>query len=125
MAVMLKKIATDKTMLKVVSFIIGYTCWFVASQSHYVNISLNVPVVVDNVPEGKTIQVIDSMNVVLGGRKCYLQDLPFKSLAVHIDGNVLREGKNQQSISSKTLFLPEHIKLVHYKPLEVMVGVSN
>jgi chaperone required for assembly of F1-ATPase len=64
-------------------------------------------------------------SVILGYKRAYLRDLETAELAIHIDGQTLKAGKNNITISNEELFLPNSIKLVHYTPTTIAVYLDN
>ena|SRR5579872_1012560 len=123
-AVVKKSILSNLT-LKIVSCIIAYGMWHVASESRAINISLDVPVCFYTVPNTIAIDAPEQVTVHLLGRRADLYALDVQSLALHINGTTLHEGPNALAITPSTLFLPERIKLVNYSPLNAVINVHT
>ncbi len=109
--------------LKIVSLIIAYGFWHVASQMRPIDIWIDVPVCFYTVPHTAKIEAPEQVRINLAGRRDDLYNLDTNNLALHINGAALHVGANQLEISNKTLFLPERIKLVNYSPLNASINV--
>jgi len=118
-----KKSILNNLTLKVVSFIIAYGFWHIASQARPIDIWLDVPVCFYTVPRAFTLDAPEKIRINLSGRRVDLYGLDTKNLGVHINGATLHAGANMVEISNRTLFLPERIKLINYSPLNASINV--
>lgn len=106
--------------LKVFSLILGYTFWYIFSHGQTITIEHTIPLCFYNIPKEGTLKSPETINVHLQGKRNLLSGLNMKKLAVHVDAQTLHAGNNQVVISAKkNLFLPEHIKLIHYTPAQL------
>lgn len=107
--------------LKIISLILGYTFWYILSSSHTSTAWINIPLCFYNIPEQKSVNAPEGLSVKIAGKRSELRMLDLDELAIHIDAEQLRDGRNVLAITPETIFLPEQIKLVHYSPLNPIV----
>ena len=119
----LKKIIFGNVSLKIISLILGYSFWHAMSYNHNVNLWLAVPLCFHDVPENLEMQSPETIKINITGKRTDIYALDQKNLAVHIDGHYLQPGKNHLTITGETLFLPNTIKVIHYKPSNVTIDV--
>ena len=103
----------------------GYWLWMLLGQSIPVTISRSIPLVFDAVTESQSIDAPETITVYLQGTRKTVYDLDHQSLALHIDARTLKDGKNSLPVTPDMLFLPYHIHMVHYKPLPIIITVTN
>jgi hypothetical protein len=120
----LKKALTSNISLKLFSVILGYGTWYLLGYVHTITIEKTVPLSFYGVQE-RTILAPETIKLQLAGKRAYLRDLETAELAIHIDGQTLKAGKNNITISNEELFLPNSIKLVHYTPTTIAVYLDN
>lgn len=110
--------------LKIVSFIIGYTFWYIFGHTHTITTRVRVPVSFYGAPHAMVINSPESITLELSGKRSTLRALDKHTLALHIDAQKLHHGPNTISISSRNLFLPDNIKLLNYSPSNMVIQVS-
>ena len=121
----IKNLLFNNIVLKVISFIIGATMWFIINQSHTMHLHKEIPLCFYGPQKDFTITAPESIHVTLCGTRNDLQSLDLDSLALHINSAILHEGPNSLSINRATLFLPEQINVLHYSPLNSMIMVKS
>ena len=109
--------------LRIISLFLGYTFWYICGNFHTTTAWITIPLCFYNVPIENSIKAPEFLSVKITGKRTELRSLDVKELAVHINAELLREGKNFLSITPETFFLPESIKLVHYSPSNPTVEV--
>lgn len=122
----LKTVITTRYILKISAFILGFSFWYILSQSRPIEITSTIPLTFygNNVlPE--QLETLDTVNICIKGYKADFYDLDFENLAVHINADTLHIGKNYIQVLHENLFLPHHIKLLHCNPSNVVVIVKN
>ena len=122
---LLKKILCHNAPLKAVAFILGYSFWYILGHGHTINIWLKVPLSFYEIPEHFTLHAPDAVAINLAGKRSDLYNLDKNRLAVHINAHKLSPGYNNLSITAETLFLPDTIKLVDYKPSNILIEVKE
>lgn len=122
---MKKIIVTSNLMLKALSLIMGYTFWFIWSQTQTISYDFDVPLCVYNVPEHAEFKAPEKVKVQLAGTLQDFHNLDLDNLAIHIDGATLREGANQCVVKNEQLFVPDTIKMVHYAPSNILISYNN
>lgn len=118
------KSAFNNPTLKIASGIIGYGIWFMLSQSQQTQLIVEVPLCFYNQPQHLTINSPENIMISLSGKRTDLFALDRANLAIHINAAELTLGNHALEISSKTLFLPSRIKLVHYSPINALIAVN-
>ena len=111
-----KKIVWHNAPLKVISFILGYTFWYIFSNAHMTTSWITIPLYFYNIPSHKKIIAPENLLVKVAGKRSELRCLDIKNFAAHIDAQKFLDGPNRITISDENLFLPENIKLIHYCP---------
>jgi hypothetical protein len=120
----LKNSLTTKLTLKACAFILGFSFWYILGQFRPIELSYAVPLIFyEN--KAHTLEAPETVTVCLKGYKNDFYNLDLKELAVHLNADLLHEGKNFVQITEEHLFLPREINLVHYKPSNVVVMVKN
>lgn len=120
----IKKIITTKYILKIASFILGFSFWYILSQSRPIEISYTVPLTF----YGKNCEKLEADETItlrLKGYKSDFYSLDLKELAAHINSDQFIEGKNYITIHENNLFLPQSIKLLDCTPSNVVVIVKK
>lgn len=121
----IKSVVLSNTPLKIISLMLGFACWYLISQNQIVKIWVHVPVSFHGVPDHQTLECPETIAVNLAGKRADLYALDREHLAIHIDAPSLVQGKNMVTVTPNTLFLPDTIKLIHYKPSNVLVDLKD
>jgi len=123
--VLLKKILCSNVPLKAIALILGYSFWHILGHGHTINIWLEMPLSFYEIPKNLTLHAPNTVAINLAGKRSDLYNLDKNKLAVHINAHKLFPGYNNLSITAETLFLPDTIKLIDYKPSNVLVEVKE
>jgi len=121
----IKNALLNNLTIKIVAFIFGYSFWFICSQSHSIQATFNIPICFYNQQEAQTIQAPELIRVTVQGRRSQLYAMNTPDLALHVDTQQLLVGPNQITPSDKNLFLPDTVKLIHYKPSNLIITLHN
>jgi len=121
----LKKILYSNAPLKAVALVLGYSFWYIFGHGHTINIWLEMPISFYEIPKHFRLHAPDTVAINLVGKRSDLYNLDKSRLAVHINARKLHLGCNNLSITAETLFLPDTIKLVDYKPSNVLIEVKE
>lgn len=113
--------STNSTLIKIIALIVGYSLWHVLGNSHTTTIQCSVPLCFYNIPTGKTINAPEQISIQIIGKRSDIRSLDTEQLALHIDAELLHDGKNLLAITQNALFLPESMKLIHYSPSNPIV----
>ena len=122
---LLKKILYSNAPLKAIALILGYSFWYILGHGHTVTVWLDVPLSFYAIPSHLTLHAPDTIAINLTGKRTDLYNLDQNQLAIHIDSHELLSGYNNLAITAETLFLPDTIKLVHYKPSNILIEVQE
>jgi hypothetical protein len=95
----------------------------VFGNSHTATAWITVPLCFYNVPEARTVHAPETISVKIAGKRADLRSLDPEQLAIHVNAEKLKTGRNLISIPQDALFLPESIKLVHYTPSNPTVEI--
>jgi len=110
-----------KALLKIISIILGYSLWAIASADQIISLWIEVPLSFYNVDEHLTIDAPEKIMINIEGKRIDLSSLESSKLAVHCDVQSFNEGEHYISVTNRNLFLPYAIKLVHYKPSNLVI----
>lgn len=119
----LKKILTNKPILKINACILGSCFWYFLSQLRPLELNRIVPVTFYN-QHAETIEAPETVALCLKGYKKDFYNLNLKDLALHINTESLKKGKNYCYITREDLFLPPGIKVVHCNPLHIVAMIK-
>ncbi|MEM8727958.1 MAG: hypothetical protein AAGE99_04535 [Chlamydiota bacterium] len=125
MRTLLKNLFIDNWPRKCLSVILAVITWFVVSKSLTTTKTIsNIPVKIENIPPGKTVEGIQSngllnrrVNLTLSGNKSVLEDLNANDLHIVFDASG-REGEWIASIGRKNL-------RVDHSDLNISQGISR
>jgi hypothetical protein len=119
------RLATTNIVLKTISLLLGFTLWYIMSNTLHTSFWLTVPVCFDNTPESFALDAVDHIRICIGGTRADTRSLNTKEIAFHIDGQQLHTGDNTLLVTSEKLFLPPSIKLLNYEPLVLHVHATR
>lgn len=120
-----RKTVWRNTSLKLISLIFGFTFWYIFGNLHSSTAWITVPLCFYNIPQNCQLKGPDSISLKITGKRSDLRALDIEQLAIHINANRLKHGKNLLYINQDTIFLPDAIKLVHYCPLNPVIELAN
>jgi len=116
---------THSSVLKIISFILGFLFWFSLSRTYVVTTTYTVPVAVYGLPDGYKLDIPETVHVTLSGKRSDMRLLQAPNIAVHVDGSHLTVGQHNLEVSHTTLFLPEHINVLSYNPVPSIITVTQ
>lgn len=125
MRISLQKTLLNRNFLRISALLIGSTLWSIMSGMHYSTITLTVPVCFYNEASATQCDAPEFLTITLQGKKSDLRTIDYASLAAHIDAQTVSNKKQGLSITNKNLFLPSHVKLLHYSPMNFAVETSK
>ncbi|MFZ5954054.1 MAG: hypothetical protein ACOYT8_03090 [Candidatus Dependentiae bacterium] len=121
----IKSLTTHKLSIKIFSFIFAYSFWCFFSSNQNIQTTISVPLCFYDVENSYEIDCVEKVTITLKGKRLDLQALDYDQLAIHIDGSLLLPGPNNLYLTEKNLFLPTTIKLVNYKPTNLVALLKN
>ncbi len=121
----LKAIVLDNAPLKIISLILGFTLWYIFSQEQTINLWLDVPISFYNISEQMTIHCPETITINIAGKRIDLRHLNRQHMATHINAQNLPQGRSNITITPDLLFLPNPVKLLHYKPSNITVELTE
>jgi len=105
------------------SCLVACCVWWHWQEYHIIERTYNVPCCYYN--EGNhQVQIPDDLTILLRGKRRDLSMIEENSLALHIDLSEMSKGKHRLIIDNHNLFLPEAIKVVHWKPIHSAIVIS-
>jgi hypothetical protein len=121
-------LATNKLVQKISAFIIGFFCWSHLNILQHHTITCTIPLCFYNqeyLDEHKlSLEAPETITITLRGKKGDLARIDYSALATHINAAQLHKGKNGIFLTSKDLFLPDTISVIHYSPLPLIITES-
>jgi len=111
--------------LKILALVIGYSLWYIFSQSQIISVNINAPLVFDTANESRIINAPETISVSIATSRQLVNTIDFDSLAVHFNVDSLKPGENTITLASKNLFLPEHVNLIHYEPSPLKITIND
>lgn len=121
----LKNLFLANASLLSISFLLGYSFWYIASYNHIVSLQLIIPLCFSELPDTYTIQAPEKISVTLTAERSNLYALEKESLAAHVNINKLLPGKHGIILKEQHLFLPKNIALTGYKPSNLCIFISE
>jgi hypothetical protein len=123
MQITLKELVLTNWPIKILSVILGYTFWIALGSHVYTEQWVTIPISFYNISQGVSITAPDTVLVALYGTRINLNTLDTENLAAHIDAQKLQPGTQLLSLHSEQLLLPQSIRMVHYKPSNLLITV--
>ncbi len=108
-----------------ISFLLGYSFWYIASYNHLVSLQLTIPLCFSELPDTYTIQAPEKIGVTLTAKRSDFYSIEKETLAAHININKLLPGKHGIILQEQHLFLPKNIALTRYKPSNLCILISE
>ena len=121
----LKNLYLANAPLAIVSLLLGYSFWYIASYNHIAHVQLTVPLCFSELPHIYTLQAPEKIAISLKGKRSDLYTLDRNTLAAHVNINKLLPGKHGIILTEQHLFLPKNIALTHYKPANLCIIISE
>ncbi len=125
MALPAKRHIWNNIPLKVISLTLGYTFWYIFSSSHVGSLWVTVPLTFYNIPTTHSIVGPETVTVRIAGKRSEIRTLDFENIAIYVDAQSLKKGRNCLAITEEQLFLPSSIKLVHYCPSNPIIELVS
>jgi hypothetical protein len=109
--------------LKMTSLIFGFTFWVIFSNNHLSTMNMEVPLCFFGEIDTKEIDAPETIHIQLSGKRFDLYHLNRDALALHINIDELSNGHHVLEITPQKLFLPQTIKLVHWRPSNPLITI--
>jgi hypothetical protein len=121
----LKNIFLANAPLLSISFLLGYSFWYIASYNHIVSLQFTIPLCFSELPDIYTLHAPETIGVTLTAQRSDLYALEKEALAAHININKLLPGKHGIILKEQHLLLPKNIALTRYKPSNLCILISE
>jgi len=121
----LRKIFLNNAQIKIISLILGYSFWYIFSQSHVCRIWVDAPISFYNTPENLQIEAPEKIKIQLSAKRADLYTIDKETLAFHIDMQDAKKGNVNTQLQQEHLLLPESIKMVRCYPANIAVSVTE
>lgn len=119
-------IIASKKFLKCFSLFLGCCVWYFFGNLHHRIITISVPLYFYGIDTKHSIDAPSDVTISIEGPRNTFLSLDTNSLALHVDGTTLKEGKQPLNIFSQAqLFVPSTIKLIDSNPHTVIVTLSK
>lgn len=121
----LKSLFLSNAPLAMVSLLLGYSFWYIASYNHIVTLQCNVPLCFSALSHTYSIQAPEKVAITIKGKRSDIYSLEKKALAAHINVNKLLPGKHGIMLTEQHFFLPKSIVLTNYKPANLCITIAE
>lgn len=121
----LQKLLTNRISLIIVSLILGSSIWYTASIDRPTQLQVSLPICFYEQNENQIIKAPSHAQVSLSAPRRLLYALDNNNLAIHLDARKLHPGKNCITLTHAELLLPKCIKLLDYKPLNIIIDIET
>ena len=122
---LLKNLLLSNTPLKIICIFLGYSFWYIASFNQLINYTMRIPLCFTTSSDKHIINAPEFIDIILEGKRSSLYALDKKSLNAHVDIEKFSTGTHNIILNDRNLFLPKKIKLVHYKPLNLTITITD
>lgn len=119
----LKNLFLSNAPLAIISLLLGYSFWYIASYNHIISLQLTVPLCFSELPAVYTLHAPEKVSITLRGKRSDLYALEKATLAAHVNIHKLLPGKHGITLTEKHLFLPKNIVLTNYKPANLFISI--
>jgi hypothetical protein len=110
--------------LKIGALLVGYSLWFLLSQTQVIEQTVQVPVVWYDVPEGMIVASTKEVTITVCLKRNQSHLVHTALQTIHLSAEQLRIGKNTIALTKDHFFVPPDIKLLHCTPSLLSVDVS-
>ena len=121
----LQKLLTNHISFIAISCILGFSIWYILGIDKPAQLNIQVPICFYGQQEQHIIKSPQYVDLRLSAPRRLLYALDSKNLAVHLDANKLHVGKNSVTLTQAELLLPKCIKLLDYKPINIVVDIET
>ena len=121
----IQSIILSRPMLKVHAVILGFSIWFIISQSHIVSTTRTVPLSFYHQRKNRQIYAPEAISITAFGPKGHLNQLFHSEYAVHINLNSYKPGTHKIELSQEDLFLPQTVKLLQLNPSIIQIKIAE
>ena len=121
----LKNLLQTNLSLKLFSLLAGAALWYIVGSSHVSTMQCIVPVCFYGNTDHITLEAPELCTIKLAGKRADLRSLNLNDLALHICVDDLDWGNQLIEPDAQKLLLPSTIKLVQWRPSNLIVTVLN
>lgn len=121
----LKKLFLTNAPLVIISLVLGYSFWYIASYDQTIMLQMNVPLCFAGATDHYALEAPEKIDITIKGKRADIYALDREALAAHINTSKLLPGKHGIMITEQHLFLPKTVALVHYKPTNLTLTISE
>jgi hypothetical protein len=111
--------------LKLSAFIIAYALWASLSATREREKIVKVPVCFFGSDQEYIVNAPETLRITLKGTRDALHAIDYDSIAVHINSVRIPDGTHEKVLHSADLFLPPHVKLLHYEPSNFLITKTS
>lgn len=122
-----RRLFTENGGLKLVSLILAVSLWFFVTSKGKVEVSMTVPIELQNIPAGMTVvgDVLRYLEVRLQAQERILRDITAgKKVVCVLNLGMTRTGENILRISPDDIRRPSGVSVTHLSPYEIRVRLE-
>jgi hypothetical protein len=121
----LKKLFLSNAPLLIISLVLGYSFWYIASYDQTIMLNLNVPLCFAGAVDNYKLHAPENIDVTFKGKRADIYALDKEALAAHINISKLLPGTHGILLTKQHLFLPDNITLVQYTPSNLTITIAD
>src|SRR5437773_3458196 len=103
----LKKLFLSNAPLLIISIVLGYSFWYIASYDQTIMLNLNVPLCFAGSVEHHNLHAPEKIDITIKGKRADIYALDKEALAAHVNISKLLPGKHGILLTEQHLFLPK------------------
>jgi hypothetical protein len=121
----LKKLFLSNAPLLIISLVLGYSFWYIASYDQTIMLNLHVPLCFAGKINSYALHAPEKIDICLKGKRTDIYALDKEALAAHVNISKLLPGKHGIVLTEQHLFLPKNITLMQYTPSNLTITISD
>jgi hypothetical protein len=121
----LKNLFLTNTPLAIISLLLGYSFWYIASYNQIISIQMNAPLCFSASTDNYTITAPETIAITITAPRCDLYALDKETLAAHVNIDKLLPGNHGIILTEHHFFFPKNILLTNYKPANLCITIAE
>ena len=107
--------------IKLSALLIGYSLWFYLGQYFTSSQWVQVPLCFYSIPAQMSIKAPETVWIELTGKRIDIRHLDLRTLALHVNAQAFKPGKQNYTINYTDLFLPSCVRVSTSRPNTIAI----